>query len=409
MATDANTAGVAGAAPMVTGRPGRVAGVNQADPRPGMVELGPGYLDPTLLPVGLIRRCAARALDRWGAQALAYGANPGPQELRVALAARVADATGTRCGPDNVLTTAGTSAALDQIAISLARDGRAVLTECLTYDLGRDIFTGRGVRTVPVPGPLDDIDVAEFSRAAVRVARESGQPPALYLIPTFHNPTGRVLGRTRRREIMELAERLGMLVIEDQAYAELSYGTPPPPSLRSCTADPERVVSLYSLAKCLAPGMRVGWLVAGERLVSEFARDPVRLSGGGGNHFAVMVVAAACLEGEFDRHLSGLRGRLKARRDALLTAVADALPDRYGVAVPGGGFFAWVRLPPGVDDRRLVREAEARGVSFAPGRRFGTAHRGVRLCFAACRPADLRLGATRLLAALPGACPSPGG
>lgn len=364
-----------------------------------MVELGPGYLDHALLPTGLVRRCAAEALDRWGFQTLGYGANAGPLGLRTHLASRVSRAGAARCGPANVMTTAGTSAALDHLAVRLAREGRVVLTEALTYDLARMIFSARGLRTVAVPGPPGDIDVEQLRRVAARVARASGRPPALYVIPTFHNPTGRVIAASRRREIVALAQDLGIVVVEDQAYADLSYEQPPPPSLWSSAADPDLVVTLYSFAKCLAPGMRVGWLVSGERLVAELAADPLRRSGGGANHFAAMVVAAACTAGHLDRHIAGLRERLRLRRDTLLDAIAGSLPDGFSVELPLGGFFAWVRLPRAVGDEDLLREAEARGVSFAAGSRFGAAVRGVRLCFAAQGPAALALGARRFLGA----------
>src|ERR1035438_6256543 len=169
-------------------------GVVQTEPRPGMVELGPGYLDPGLVPAACIQRWAAEAVTRWGARSLAYGASRGPAELRARLAARVPSAGTARCGPGNVLITGGTSAALDMLAIRFAREGRVVLTEDPTYDLGRLIFTGRGVTTVPVPGPADDLDIGLLRRAARDAARAAGVPPAIYLIPTFHNPTGRVLG-----------------------------------------------------------------------------------------------------------------------------------------------------------------------------------------------------------------------
>jgi 2-aminoadipate transaminase len=383
-----------------TARGAPAPGVNQADPRPGMVELGPGYLDPALLPAALMRRWVGAALGRWGAQTLCYGADSGPMPLRAALADTAARMDAMPCPADQVLTTAGTSAALDRLAVLLAADGRAVLTEAVSYDLGREIFVERGVRTVAVPGPHDDVDVAELRRAAVRAARDTGRPPALYLIPTFHNPTGRVLDATRRREVAALAEQLGLLVIEDQAYAQLHYDTPPPPGLRGYGADPERVVSLYSFAKCLGPGVRLGWLVAGPVLAGRLSADAARRSGGGPNHFAAMAVAAALLEGGFDRHLRWLRGRLRMRRDALLDALAGELPGGYQACPPAGGYFLWLRLPPGLPGESLVRAAERAGVAVAPGRRFGGDGAAVRLCFAACAPERLRLGARRLLDAV---------
>jgi DNA-binding transcriptional MocR family regulator len=197
-----------------------------------------------------------------------------------------------------------------------------------------------------------------------------------------------------------LAHDLGLLVIEDQAYADLNYEpTLSPPALWSSAADPDLVITLYTFAKCLAPGIRVGWLVSGERLVAELTAEPVRHSGGGANHFAAMVVAAACMGGHLDRHIGALREQLRMRRDTLLDGIAWRLPDGFIVDKPPGGFFAWVRLPGTVGDEDLLREAEARGVSFAAGRRFGTAIRGVRLCFAAHGPVALTLGATRFLAA----------
>jgi DNA-binding transcriptional MocR family regulator len=371
----------------------------QGEPRPGVVELGPGYLDEALVPAVLIRRWAAAALDYWGARPLAYGANAGPLHLRAYLAARV-NGAGYGCGPENVMTTGGTSQALDQLAVRLAGEGRAVLTEALTYDLGRMIFTGRGVPTVAVPGPVNDLDIGEFRRAAARAARATGRAPAFYLIPTFHNPTGRVISAGRRREILALADETGSLVIEDQAYADLCYeSAPPPPPLWHDAADPDRVISLYSLAKCLAPGLRIGWLVTGPSLVTELAAQPVRLSGGGPNHFAATIVAAGAETGELEAHIGTVRDQLRLRRNILLSVLAERLPAGFTVNRPSGGFFAWVALPGGVDDEDLLASAERRGVSFAAGRRFGASARGVRLCFASCGPERLSEGAARFAAA----------
>jgi DNA-binding transcriptional MocR family regulator len=375
-------------------------GVIQGNPREGIVDLGPGYLDPVLIPAGLIAQWSADAVRRWGPHALAYGADAGPWELRAKLAARIAPpGRAGRCGPERVLVTGGTSAALDQLAMRFAQEGRTVLTEALTYDLGRKIFTGWGVRTIAVPGPLDDVDVAEFRKMAELAAHSSGVPPALYVIPTFHNPTGRVLSATRRLEILALAEDTGSLVVEDLAYAELAYESQPPPPMWSSAGDPGQVIALYSAAKCVAPGLRFGWLVGSERFVTELEHSPVRTSGGGPNHFTAMTVMAGLAGHQLDAHVSLVRDQLRLRRDILLHALIEQLPAGFTISCPFGGFFAWVGLPAGVCDDALLRTAEGRGVSFAVGRRFGASPGGLRLCFAGCGPEQLALGAARFAAA----------
>jgi len=301
-------------------------GITQARPRPGITDLGPGYLDAALIPARMIQRWAAEAIGRWGAAALSYGADAGPGVLRACLAERTAGAGPRRCRAENVLVTGGTSAALDRLAVGLARAGTTVLTESFTYDLGRLIFTSRGVTTIEVPGPADDVDVTELRRAALRVLRSTGLPPAIYLIPTFHNPTGRVLTTARRREILALTAELGATVIEDQAYADLGYDGTPPPPLWQLSERPELVITLYSVAKCLAPGLRLGWLVGAESAVAELAASGERRSGGGPNHFAAMAFAAGCVSGELDPHVSSLVETLRRRRDELVDALACQLP-----------------------------------------------------------------------------------
>jgi 2-aminoadipate transaminase len=291
--------------------------------------------------------------------------------------------------------TGGTSAAIDHLAMRFAHEGRMVLTESLTYDLGRMIFTGWGVKTIAVPGPVGDLDVDEFRQAARQALRSSGLPPAMYLIPTFHNPTGRVLSAGRRAEICALAQEIGALIVEDHAYADLGYEAPSPRPLWSMAADPEQVITLYSLAKCLAPGLRIGWLTSGERLVAELAASPVRISGGGPNHFSAMAVMAGLVNDQLESHISTLRDQLRMRRDTLIPQLLRQLPEDFTVVRPAGGFFTWVGLPGGVSDEALLRTAEQRGVSFAAGRRFGVSGGGVRLCFACCEPDHLALGAAR--------------
>lgn len=371
-------------------------GWSQTSVRVGILDLGPGLLHRSLLPTAVISRCLAEAVERWGPDILSYGPNAGPKVLRAELARRMVETgSAAQCSPEHVATTAGISAALDQLAWRLGGQHGTLITEALTYDLGKKIFAARGVRLVSLPGALGEIDLRELQRLISDNARGRSGPVALYLIPTYHNPTGRVLPESLRREILEITREMNVLVIEDCAYWGLNYSDAPPPALWSLATDRDQVVALYSFSKFLAPGLRLGWIVSGERTISKIGEDALRASGGGPTHLIAAIVAAGYLGGRIDSHVANLRQELGERRDMLVGTLRERMPSRFVVQDPPGGFFAWIQTPPETNEHELLAEAEARGVSFAVGSRFGHAARGVRLCFASQGLADLAVGADR--------------
>ena len=238
--------------------------------RPGIIDLGWGHPDPTLVPVDPLRTAAGRALDRYGPDALAYGTPAGPGPLIEAIRERLRVTDGRAPAPDEVLITGGTSPALDQVATLLTEPGDVVLVEVPTYHLAIRIFRDHPLRLVPIPSDADGLR-PDAVAAALRDVREGGdRPRLLYTVPTHHNPTGRTLLATRRSELVALAEREGITIVEDDAYRELSYDGPPPPSLWSLGA-PGTVVRLGTFAKSIAPGMRVGFATADAATISRFA------------------------------------------------------------------------------------------------------------------------------------------
>jgi DNA-binding transcriptional MocR family regulator len=356
-----------------------VPSVVQFRPPPGVCDLGPGQLDPALLPVRMLAECAAEAAAGYGADALAYGAQAGPGPLRTALAALASARDGPPYAAEHVLVTAGTSAALDGLAAELAAAGRVLLVEALSYDLAMAIFAHRGVRTARVPL---DLDPDALDRAFTLARRRTGRPAALYLVPTFHNPTGRVLPVARRHEVVAVARAHGALVVSDDAYADLGYDGAPPPPLAALAGHDGTVLELGTFAKCLASGLRVGWLAGSAGTVAARAAAPVLRSGGGFNHHTAVTLAVALDSGRFAAHLARLRTELRARRDALVGALRAGLPAGCAVREPAGGFFAWVDLPPGADEAAACAAAADRGVWCAPGSRFGAPPApGLRLSF----------------------------
>ncbi|RQW91982.1 MAG: PLP-dependent aminotransferase family protein, partial [Geobacter sp.] len=202
----------------------------------------------------------------------------------------------------------------------------------------------------------------------------------------------------RRAALARLAEAHGLLILEDDVYHELWYDVPPPTPLRGL-AEPGTVIQLGSFSKILAPGLRLGWLVAAPEMVARCVDSGLLDSGGGVNHFTAHVAAAYLDLGLLDGHIARLQTTYRGRRDALLDGLARFMPSDCRWTAPSGGFFVWVQLPEGYDSGALLPVAEQAGVSFVPGARFcvgGGGERYLRLAFSLFPEAELVEGARRL-------------
>ena len=337
--------------------------------RPGIIDLGWGHPDPTLMPVEAVREATAATLARAGADALAYGAGQGPGPLIAWLRSRIGRNEGRTPAPDEVLITGGNSQALDQVCARCAAPGDTVLVEAPTYHLAVKVLRDRGLRLVPVPLDDEGLQVAALAETLARLAREGCRPRFLYTIPTYHNPTGTSLSLARRRALIDLAIAEDLTIIEDDVYRELAYDGAAPPSLWSM-APIGRVIRLGSFAKSLAPGLRLGWLTGAPELVCGMVQGGLLDSGGCINHFGAMTVATIGESGAYDAQVARLRDAYRAKRDALHDALLEHLPPGCRWARPEGGFFIWLRLPPGQRAEAVLATAEARGMAFAPGARF---------------------------------------
>jgi len=369
--------------------------------RPGMIELSWGHPDPAFLPVAALSRAGAAALDQFGADAMQYGHPAGPGPLLDWLAERIGRQEGRIPAADEIMTTGGISLGLDQLLTSLLVPGDTVLVESPTYHLAVRILRDHRLNLVPVPSDEGGLRLDAFQHTLARLRAAGDRPRALYLVPTFNNPTGRSLAQDRRQGLVDLAAAERLLIIEDDVYRELAYDGPAPPSLWSL-APPGVVARLGSFSKSLGPGLRLGWLTAGADLVQDIVESGLLDSGGGVNHYTALVVTALCAAGDYDSNLIALRQGYRARRDALLASLRDHLPPGFTVRPPGGGFFVWVELPTGADSRALLPLAERAGVSFLPGTRFhldGGGQSALRVAFTLYPPDELAEAAQRLGAA----------
>ncbi len=370
--------------------------------RTGVIDLGWGHPDPALLPVAGLRRAAGAALDRYGAAALAYGSERGPGPLLRWLIGYIGAREGRAPAAAEIIVTGGISHALDQVCTLLTRPGDTVLVEQPTYHLAVRILREHPLDLVAVSSDAVGLRPEAMADTIASLRREGRTPRFLYTVPTFNNPTGVSLSAERRRALIDVAVAAGLTIVEDDAYRELAYDGPAPPSLWSL-APTGTVIRLGSFAKAVAPGLRLGYLTAAAATIERIRGGGLLDSGGGINHFTANTVAAFCEAGGFVAQGEHLRAAYRARRDALAAALTEHLSPDYAWALPAGGFFIWLRLPDGADAAALLPRAVAAGVGYAPGQRFhldGGGKRFLRLAFGLYAQAELTEAARRLATVL---------
>ena len=361
-----------------------------------MIELAFGEPDPALFPAAGLAAACGEALAE-GGEALSYGANAGPAELRRRLAERLTRLETRATGEDETLISGGNSQALEQLVTLFCRPGDVVLVERPTYSLALGILRDHPVVVEALTFDEEGVDVEALERRLVEARATDRTVRLLYTIPTFHNPTGISLAAARRRRLVEVAAAYGLLVVEDDVYRELWYEGSAPPSLWSMAA-PGTVLRLGSFAKTLAPGLRVGWLNAAPAQIERVAASGLNDSGGCPSQFAAVAVERFLAAGRYDPHVAELRAAYASRRDALAAALSERLPRGCGFSVPAGGFFIWVSLPAGLRAGELLPAAEAAGVSFVPAARshLDGYDGALRLAFTLYGPGELTAAAARL-------------
>jgi 2-aminoadipate transaminase len=366
--------------------------------RPGIIDLAWGHPDPELLPVEGLRQAAVRVFDRYGADALNYGYAAGPGPLISWLGYRIGEVDARAAKPDELVITGGSSQALDQVATLFTKPGDVVLVELPTYHLAVRILRDHPVEVIGVTTDDQGLRIDQLKKTLGELRTRDRRVGFLYTIPTFHNPTGVSMTSERRRELLDIATAEGLLIVEDDAYRELSYDGPALPSLWSLA--PPSVIRLGTFTKSLAPGLRSGFMTSDSETIGRIRASGVLDSGGGISHFSSLVVAEFASNGDYARNVDRLRAAYRQRRDALLSALAEHLDGKVSWQRPGGGYFVWLTLTAGPRTTELLRVAEAQGTSFMPGDVFylpgSPASPTIRLSFSRYQPELLVEAARRL-------------
>lgn len=355
--------------------------------RPGIISLAGGLPAAEGFPVQAMAEACARVLRDNPREALQYAASEGFGPLRDWVAAEV-NGMGLNVDASQVLITTGSQQGLDLVGKVLVDPGCTVAVESPTYLGALQAFNPYEPDFVAVDG--DDEGPLPAALQAARGAR------FLYLLPNFQNPSGRCLSAERRLALAAQCAAQGLPVVEDNPYGDLWFDQPPPPPLAATLGD--QAVYLGSFSKVLAPGLRLGYVVAPKAMYPKLlqAKQAADLHTPGFNQ---RVVHEVIKDGFLKQHVPTIRARYKAQRDAMRQALQDHLPPGCRTSVPAGGMFFWVELPAQLDATALLAKAVDAGVAYVPGSAFfarGGHANTLRLSFVTVSPERIAQGVAAL-------------
>ncbi len=362
--------------------------------RPEVVSLAGGMPFVSALPKELVSGAMERVMRESGPAALQYGSGQGLPALREQILDVMA-LEGIRAGVDDIVVTTGSQHALELITKLFINPGDVVLAEAPSYVTALTVFKSFQAEVAHVV--MDDVGlVPQALRETISRVRAAGkQIKFLYTIPTFSNPAGVTLPWERRLEILEICRSEGILVLEDNPYGLLYFDGQPPHAMRSVEED--GVIYLGTFSKTLAPGFRVGWALAPHAIREKIilANEAAVLSP---SSFTQYVIHEYLSQADWKGQIDTFRGVYRERRDAMLTALDDYLPD-LSWTNPSGGFYVWVTLPENLDSKSMLPRAVKELVAYTPGTAFyadGSGRNKMRLSFCYPTPDFIREGIRRL-------------
>ncbi len=365
--------------------------------KPGIISFAGGLPSPKTFPVEAMLEATQQVLTHDGRASLQYAASEGYGPLREWVAHDLLK-QGMQVSPDQVLITTGSQQGLDLVAKILIDADSRILVETPTYLGALQAFTPMEPRVVSVDS--DDSGVlAEDLRA--KAGQGGDRARFVYLLPNFQNPTGRTMTEARRAAVAAVAAEAGLPIIEDNPYGDLWFDTAPPPSLAS--RHPDGTVYLGSFSKILAPGLRLGYLVAPRALYPKLlqAKQAADLHT---PSFNQRIVSEVLKNGFIDRHVPTIRALYKQQCEAMLAALDHEMAGLdFSFNRPAGGMFLWARLPEGVDAVGLLPKAVDKNVAFVPGAAFYADHadpRTLRLSFVTASVDQINTGVAALAQAI---------
>ena len=370
--------------------------------QPGVISFGGGYPAPEVFPVDAFSQACAKVLNDpiLAPQALQYGPSEGYLPLREMIAEK-ANKNGIQITADNVLITSGSQQALDLIGKVFINPGDHILVESPTYLGALQAWNAYNAEYITVPSDEEGIMIDHLEEALRR------GPKFMYLLPNFQNPTGVTMPLERRKAIVELADRYGVPIVEDDPYGQLRYEGESLPTISELddiirreqnNPNTGNAIYLSTFSKTLAPGMRLAWVIAPVSVINRMvqAKQGMDLHTSTFNQYISYEVASG---GFLEQHIELIRKVYRERRDAMLESLEEHMPKGVKWTHPQGGLFLWITAPESIDTTEIFKAAVEEKVAFVPGSAFypyGGGKNTMRLNFSCEKPEVINEGISRL-------------
>ncbi len=330
---------------------------------PGLISFAGGLPAPELFPIEALKASANEVLDSVGRKALQYNDPVGYGPLREWVAKRM-ETFDVSVEAKDILITSGSQQGLDFAGKVFLDKGDIVLCESPSYLGAINALAAYECDFLEVPTDDDGMIIEELEK----IAASNDKIKLVYVIPEFQNPTGKTWSDKRREEFMEVIEKYGLIVLEDNPYGELRYGGESRKSLKSMDKS-DRVVYLGTFSKILSPGIRIGWVCAGEETMDMFVKVKQR-SDVHTNSVSQMEVANFLENNDIDEHISKIKELYRKRRNIMLETIDACFPAGIETTRPDGGLFLWVVLPEKIDSKEMLKKAVEKNVGYVPGGAF---------------------------------------
>jgi 2-aminoadipate transaminase len=366
--------------------------------QPDIISFGGGLPAPETFPHKELAAIAQELLLKEHHNVLQYGTTEGSRTLRTEVAKWLGDQN-IHVTLDDLLVTSASQQGLDLICKAFFDPGDAVFCGLPTYLGAVQAFSLFQVTKIGVPLEDDGMDIDELESRIVAARREGRRMKGIYVIPDFQNPSGITLSLEKRQRLLEVARAYDLLIFEDNPYGHLRFSGEPIPSIFSLD-DEGRTIMLLTFSKVLAAGLRLAVMVARGDLMDVLVRvkQPTDLCT---SKFTQMIAARFMQRHGLDRHLAEIRPIYRAKKEAMVAALAKHMPNEEGLrwTNPDGGLFVWVWLPEGVDAEEMLPRAIAHKVAYVPGASSyvdGGGRNTMRLAYSLCSPEQIDEGIRRL-------------